>query len=686
MAEVVGEGTQRTAIVVVAGVGDKPSGSASEQVARSLLCFNPNEFAFSLREDEEYSPRRTWFGVDPAADPDPSQLVTRHTLYDRAHQPRVDVYEAWWADLSRFPGATRSALLAATGMFFQLTAVGRAALLGGPRLAGIARSAGYGGGGTGFPISAALLGVVEWLVAVPIVLITAVHVALLTLVWYAFRVHADTPATLLGFCALAAALTATLVWGMVRWYPRKRSNVPVVGLPLLACAIAVAIWRGVSDGRHPARGVADSIFVLTAYPFRVAWMLVALLALVIVVTTTTRHLVCRAPSPVSPWRRIGTAALSASGPFGLAILGALVYGAAGNLLQKLAEVSSFSRGANPWCLQSVNDWRPGPCAAPGTSAPAALNAFDWGKHLFQLGLTPLLYVTACVVVALVVALLVALARRRIAPAYVARVLLVAPWTLGIAVVPALALVVLTWLPLGDHVLVWHGWLEPWQTVGNDTAVGAVVAGYVVTAMLFAARSLKLGMGTLLNRGVIPEGLRIPLDLGYDISSFLREPSRPGSVAPRERMLARIAGLLDHISDARPYDRTILLTHSQGTVLATALLHDPARELAVPGGHLALVTMGSPLRSLYAMRFPVQFDWVEQLRHHPDRFVDRVDRRWVNFFADGDLVGQRLFSAPDENPPPPLPQPYPHGDVHAGSGDHGSYYFSSIVFRALAQMV
>lgn len=683
-----GGANRRTAIIVVGGVGDLAAGTNAERVARGLLCHNRQRFAYSLKQDEEYAPWRAWFGVPPHDQADPAQTVTRHTLHDHHRRAVVDVYEAWWADLSRFPGATRSALLASVGMFFQMTAVGRAALRGGPWLTGIARSGGHGRGGKGFPVSAMLLWFLEWVVAVPIVIVTALHVALLGLSWYALKVPVTSWYTLLGLCAIAALLTAVLLWGILRWYPTKRSGVRSTGLLLLGLAVGIAVWRGLVDGHNAARGLADSIFVLTAYPFRGAWMLVALLALAVVATLATRILVCPRGRPEHWLRRSGTAAISAMGPFGLAILGTLVYAAAGNALQTLAKASSFGRGVVPWCLQTPNDWTPGPCAAQGHGNPQSITAFDWGLHLFQVGLTPLVYVVGCAAAALVLALLVALVVPPLGRSLPARLIVAAPATLSLLLVPAAVLAVLTWLPLGDHVLVWQQHrLELWN--GNDTRVngttaGAVVLGYVIAGAFAAARALKLTAGTLLNRNVIPPTVRVPLDLAYDISSFLREPRKRRSIAPRERMLARIAGLLDHVSAARPYTQTIFFTHSQGTVLATAALHDPHRRLAVPGGRLTLLTMGSPLRSLYCERFPVQFNWVEQLRDAPRLFATRVDSGWYNFFAANDLVGQRLFSDDDQNPPPLLQSQIPHGDIPAGDGDHGSYYYEAAVFEHLGR--
>jgi len=680
----------RTALIVVAGVGDKAQNSTAEEAARNLLfhavdASGQRIFAHAEMVEEGYSPQRAWFGVQP--EQAQCQRVTRYTLFDRAHRPRVDVYEGWWADLSRFPGATRSALLATLGMLFQICAVGRASLRGGPWLAGISRSP-RAWSGSGFPASAQLLDAVEWVVAVPIVLITAMHVALLILADYALRVHVDNGWKLAGFTALAAALLAVLSWGIGIWYPGKRSHVLDVGIPLLLGTTGIAVWRSLVDDRDAGRGIADTIFALTVYPFRIAWMVVALLALAVLGSAAWRLWRSGGTPATSAARRISTAGLSSVGPFGLAIVATLIYAAAGNALEKVAEGSTFSR--NPWCLQAVNRWTAGDCSGVGGPAAKPLDAFQWGEHLLQVSLTPLLYVIASTLAALLLAALLARLWPGAVPGnrWLERTFHWAPLTMSVAVIPSAVLVILAWLPLGDRLLVWHGWLEPWQVVGTGTAVGAVVLGYVITGFLVAARSLKLSPGNLANSSKIPERLRLTLDLGYDIASFLREPSKPGSVAPRERMLARLAGLLEHVSTARHYARTVFLTHSQGTVLATALLRDPGNALQIPGSSTTLVTMGSPLRNLYGDRFPDQFSWVESLDTAPDAFVTRITPaggRWVNFYADGDLVGRRLFG-PDGGPPLDFPLPFPHGDVYAGGGGHGSYWSSQVVFRRVAELV
>src|SRR5258708_18487828 len=87
----------RTAVVVIAGVGDNPSGSASEALAGGLLRYGGDRFGYAQCPDEEYSPgrrgrgeenspRRGWFGEDP----EPSQSVRRHTLFTPEGVPVAD--------------------------------------------------------------------------------------------------------------------------------------------------------------------------------------------------------------------------------------------------------------------------------------------------------------------------------------------------------------------------------------------------------------------------------------------------------------------------------------------------------------------------------------------------------------------------------------------------------------------
>ncbi|HXA30185.1 MAG TPA: hypothetical protein VN193_15720 [Candidatus Angelobacter sp.] len=698
----------RTAVVVIAGVGDNPSGSASEALTSGLLHHGRSRFGYAQCVEEEYAPDRSWCGEDP----EPSQSVTRHTLFTPDGVPVADVYEAWWADLSRFPGATRSALLATVGMLQQATTIGRAALRGG----GALRADPAGGAAVdehtvprGFRLGGILLAVIEWLLAVPVVSIVAVHIALIGATDYAMLTNGSrTRPELVGLAVLSLLLVIALCLGM-RWYARRRPGVAAFGVPLVAAAIALAAWRSSADGNVADKGMLDAILLLAVYPLRIAWMLIALLALVTIAVVVVQRL--RRNAPEAGWRRIGTASLSMFGPFGLALVAALVYAAAGAAVQKLASQHRFT-GGPPWCLPSLTSWQPATC--PGT----VQNTYDWGVALFQTAVIPMIYVAglAVLMVAGTALFVVATALRdRLRTGMQVtrtmlqrRMLRVAPWAVSAALAPAAALVLLSYVPGGDTVLVWQRGGP--GGLGGVAAVVAAASGWVIGGLLAAARTLKLGTGTLRNQGNIGDGVRVPLDLAYDIATYLRQPgrapsrqARPGTraarraelarlrnIVPRQRILGRIAALLAHIDMAGGHDRCLIVSHSQGTVLATALLAQQPGKLRIPGGTVTLVTMGSPLRHVYAQRLPLQFSWVCDLAGRPDEFIHSLDGPWTNFGADDDLVGRTVFSdEPDQGMPEGVT---PDGEVtgwedrNVGPGGHGSYWTSPAVMTMLAGVI
>src|SRR5204863_344918 len=84
----------RVAVVVVAGVGDNPRSDAAERIVNGLT-------ARGFPAPEEHS---EWFMVPG----DRIRPVQRFETRTPGGTP-VDVYEFWWADLSRFPRALRRA-------------------------------------------------------------------------------------------------------------------------------------------------------------------------------------------------------------------------------------------------------------------------------------------------------------------------------------------------------------------------------------------------------------------------------------------------------------------------------------------------------------------------------------------------------------------------------------------------
>ena len=148
-------------------------------------------------------------------------------------------------------------------------------------------------------------------------------------------------------------------------------------------------------------------------------------------------------------------------------------------------------------------------------------------------------------------------------------------------------------------------------------------------------------------------LRAPLDAMLDIDNYLRE--FPRGAIPRARIFARYVALLEHLKEEGA-TRVVIVSHSQGTVITADLLRylayrgrrDDASRAAVLGRWLEeievhLFTAGSPLRQLYAARFPDLYRWVLDGPEIRDLGVDR----WTNVFTAGDYVGRWIWQPAPE---------------------------------------
>ena len=196
-----------------------------------------------------------------------------------------------------------------------------------------------------------------------------------------------------------------------------------------------------------------------------------------------------------------------------------------------------------------------------------------------------------------------------------------------------------------------------------------------------------------------------IDTALDVDNYLRE--HPRDATPRARIAERYVSLLRYLNawrddNGRPYDRVIIVAHSQGAVITADLLgfvkleremNDdlyPLLNGPIAGGadrRLHLFTMGSPLRQIYARAFPLLYEWMRGThapwgtsRMHavgatttvppstqpavPTRLNDghRVAGpglsddsaphpadfglwRWVNAYRSGDYVGRALWRDP-----------------------------------------
>lgn len=193
----------------------------------------------------------------------------------------------------------------------------------------------------------------------------------------------------------------------------------------------------------------------------------------------------------------------------------------------------------------------------------------------------------------------------------------------------------------------HGTLGTGEGSESLVAVGKWLAGGAVTLTALGARFTQT-FGRM----------RVVLDAVLDVDNYLRDPADGRS--PRASIFSRAAALLAELR-ARGYERIVIVAHSQGTVIVTDLLHwlrsRGRLEALLADEHderaLALVTVGSPLRDLYAARFPLLYRWMQPM---PARFDDADARpdpaalglaAWTSAYRSGDYVGRAIWRDDDD---------------------------------------
>ena len=148
-------------------------------------------------------------------------------------------------------------------------------------------------------------------------------------------------------------------------------------------------------------------------------------------------------------------------------------------------------------------------------------------------------------------------------------------------------------------------------------------------------------------------LRVAIDAVLDIDNYFADP--PNRRPPRARIFSRYASLLRYLR-ASGYARVVIVSHSQGTVISADLLRHlhaqgRLRDLVGPKG-LSLVTVGSPLRDLYAERFPLLYRWMgarePAFAGAGPAAADLGAAEWVNACRSGDYVGRFIWT-PSSDP-------------------------------------
>ena len=212
----------------------------------------------------------------------------------------------------------------------------------------------------------------------------------------------------------------------------------------------------------------------------------------------------------------------------------------------------------------------------------------------------------------------------------------------------------------------------------DDWFGAAAQDSSNTALSLLVKVLTGGAVGLIAIGGIAfkkiRALRGPLDAALDVDNHFRE--FPRKAISRVRIVERYAALLQHVL-AHGYRSLVIVSHSQGTVITADLLrYLQQRERLLPAGappdrdpwvrlgrelaalRIRLLTVGSPLRQLYALRFPILYDWVlarQDGAQGPAPAALGV-AHWINLWGSGDYIGRWLWAAESDVHPQALQRP------------------------------
>ena len=103
---------------------------------------------------------------------------------------------------------------------------------------------------------------------------------------------------------------------------------------------------------------------------------------------------------------------------------------------------------------------------------------------------------------------------------------------------------------------------------------------------------------------------------------------------RSRLRNRLRGLMRDLNEAfGPFERTVMIGHSLGTMIAIDVLSD-TREDSKPAGKIELVTLGSPYTAVFGYYFPHMFAPAGA------GLLASVGR-WTNIYRENDYVGTNL---------------------------------------------
>lgn len=153
-------------------------------------------------------------------------------------------------------------------------------------------------------------------------------------------------------------------------------------------------------------------------------------------------------------------------------------------------------------------------------------------------------------------------------------------------------------------------------------IGVIVLGATATLYRFS-NVVAAGLGVA--RDIVTYAIRDKCALRWKLED--RRSNYPDRRAIDERFYRTLYYALDIF----PADHITVISHSQGTVIATQMLADERVQKRIKGRPVTLITMGAPVTHIYQRYFP------EMFTVNPKK----LGAAWFNIFRQDDFVGTRI---------------------------------------------
>ncbi|MEZ5081029.1 MAG: hypothetical protein R2878_10335 [Thermoleophilia bacterium] len=667
---------RRVAVVAVPGVGDDQPGDVGTAITDALAACADVHIAADRHDlltpqpggsDQMY--RSPWFRM----------------RIDGDDAPLVDVYEMRWADLSRFPHRFIGALLGVYGLILQLPTLALEAIKPtwntSERVMVDDESSATPPHPTAGRLARSTLESFGWWLAVPVLLIayTAAVLVGITGVTALLTQRTSAPDELLVAVQLLLAASGTGVawwigarvrdqgYGRVDPGSRPRSLgdriLESAADPRIA-ALVVFIGFGVvpylvelqRDETSPLAAVANALAWNVVVPFRVSWVALSVLSALALLSLLY---LWRRETWVGRRPAVHTALLTIFlAPVGMGLVNTLTVGTVGVLARIAAGSIQVGEVSGLRCVrEDLDGWGLRACEAADTATNMRTSLGAWGETVFTYPLVGFVQAGVVVLALLALAVLVVTAQQSSGT----------PSFEGTALTRILAAIngraatgfLAVGVALGTVIaVVWgSGFWSPdtlWPVAGERDSRWMILAVIGLVGLFGLDRALPMAVPGL---GVVRSATVKGLDLALDVASWRRRSFPGAPPSPKQRITARFAGLLGEIErggrERIPYDRLIIVAHSQGNVItAGTLFGDPFGEPAWrPSGDLpiGLVSLASPLLQSYEARLPGRYDWVcNPYERTQNPSFAPVTLGWVNLYRARDYVGRALWHRTGED--------------------------------------